>query len=352
MSVDGQRILINVRPVNAILQALIRAMRRDLGSFAALKVNNFFLFVLFLTYSNVLYRLPPHSAYPFLLLVGFLLLFQMSSDPLAKIPAVRFGLWPLDASQRLVLRLASTATSPVFWIALILLLLTQPSLALAFVALAIAMQAAIMSAGSPRWHSGVRLSFPGKIGPLIAAAIRQMLSLLDTYIALLLAITGCAYRFLFSAPDAAAYPIFALLIALALSTYAQCLFGLDSGSALTRYRLLPLPLWQIVLAKDIAYLAILIILVAPLSLAAGLTSGLVALAIGRQSSIRRRSLLYRWRFTGGRVMVGVPQAVLGIGLGLAAQRVSPAFLGIAAAAYCVSLLWLGLGISSRRSVTQ
>jgi len=326
-----------MRPVYAILRALSRVTRRDLGSFAALKVNNFFLFVLFLTYSNVLYHQQPHSAYPFLLMVGFLMLFPMSSDPLAKIPTVRFGLWPLESSQRLALRLISVALSPVFWIALILLLLTARSLALAFVALAIAMQAAIVVAGSPRWSTGLRLGIPGKLGPLIAAAIRQMLSVLDTYIALLLAIAGCAYRFLFHAPDPAAYPIFALLIALALSTYAQCLFGLDSASALTRYRLLPLPLWQILMAKDIAYLAILVVLVAPLSVAAGLTSGLVALAVGRYSSVRRRSPQYRWRFTGGRVIVGVPQSVLGFGLGIAAPQVSPAFLGIAAAAYCISL---------------
>jgi hypothetical protein len=326
-----------MRPGNAILRALRRVIRRDLGSFSSLKVNNFFLFVLFLSYSNILYHLQPHSAYPFLLLVGFLLLFPMSSDPLAKIPAARFGLWPLAAAQRLALRLASTALSPVFWIALILLLLTARSLALAFVALAIAMQAAIVTARSPRWNTGMRLSFPGKLGPLIAAAIRQMLSVLDTYIALLLAIAGCAYRFFFPAPDPAAYPVFALLIALALSTYAQCLFGLDNSSALTRYRLLPLPLWQILVAKDIAYLAILVILVAPLSVTAGLTSGLIALAIGRYSSVSRRSPQYRWRFTGGRVIVGVPQSVLGIGLGIAAQQVSLAFLAIAAAAYCMSL---------------
>jgi hypothetical protein len=328
-----------MRPVNAILRALSRVMRRDLGSFATLKVNNFFLFVLFLSYSNILYHMQPHSAYPFLLLVGFLLLFPMSSDPLAKIPAARFGLWPLESSQRFALRLASVALSPVFWIALILLLFTARSLALAFVALAIAMQAAMVTAGSPRWNTGVRLGFPGKLGPLIAAAIRQMLSVLDTYIALLLAIGGCAYRIFFHAPDPAAYPIFALLIALALSTYAQCLFGLDNNSALTRYRLLPLPLWQILVAKDIAYLAILVVLVAPLSMSAGLTSGLIALAIGRYSSVRRRSPQYRWRFTGGRVIVGVPQGVLGLGLGLAAHETSPAFLAVAAVAYCASL-WM------------
>jgi len=152
---------------------------------------------------------------------------------------------------------------------------------MAFVALAIAMQAAIVLIASPRRNGGLRIRIPARLGPLIAATIRQMLSVLDTYIALLLAIAGCVYRFFFHALDQAAYPIFALLVALALSTYAQCLFGLDSASALTRHRLLPLPLWQIVLAKDIAYLAILPILVAELSVDAGLTSGLVALAVGR-----------------------------------------------------------------------
>src|SRR5580658_3100090 len=146
-----------MRPVSAILRALSRVMRRDLGSFASLKVNNFFLFVLFLTYSNVLYHLQPHSGYPFLLMFGFLLLFPMSSDPLAKIPPARLGLWPLAASQRVALRLVSVALSPVFWIALILLALTARSLALAFVALAIAMQAATVAAGSPRWNAGLRL---------------------------------------------------------------------------------------------------------------------------------------------------------------------------------------------------
>jgi hypothetical protein len=330
-------------PIAAILRAAARAMRRGLGSYAALKVNNFFLLVLFLIYSNVIYKLPPYSAYPFLLMVGFLLLFPMSSDPLARIPASRLSLWPLDAAQRLTLRLASTVISPVFWIALALLMLTARSLALAFVALAIVIQAAIAAAGSRQWRGALRFRIPGKLGPLIAGAIRQMCSVLDTYIALLLALSGCAYRFLFNSPDPAAYPILALLIALALSTYAQSMFGLDSGSAPTRYSLLPLPLWQIVLAKDVAYLAILMLLVAPLSVSAGLTSGLFALAIGRYSSLRRSNLQYRWRFTGGRVMVGVPQGILGFSIGLAAQQISPAFFGIAAAAYCASLWTKGSG---------
>jgi hypothetical protein len=39
------------------------------------------------------------------------------------------------------------------------------------------------------------------------------------------------------------------------------------------------------------------------------------------------------------VMVGVPQGVLGLGLGLAAHETSPAFLAVAAVAYCASL-WM------------
>jgi hypothetical protein len=120
---------------------------------------------------------------------------------------------------------------------------------------------------------------------------------------------------------------------------------LDSRCALTRYRLLPIPLWQIVLAKDIAFLTVLAILVAPLNLAAGVTSGLIALAIGQHTSVHRRNPQYRWRFTGGRMIVGVPQIVLGFGLGLAAQQVSFAFLWIAAAGYCVSLY-----VTSRRRI--
>jgi hypothetical protein len=45
-----------------------------------------------------------------------------------------------------------------------------------------------------------------------------------------------------------------------MSTYAQSLFGLElgSGSGMTRYHLLPLGGWEILLAKDIAFLAMLL----------------------------------------------------------------------------------------------
>ena len=112
--------------VFAILRALSRAVRRDLSTFRSLQVNNFFLFVALLMYGALESGLPPRSAYPFLLLLGFLLLFPLSSDPLAKIPPQRLRSWPLGNRQQFGLRLAGVALSPVFWIACVLLLATAP----------------------------------------------------------------------------------------------------------------------------------------------------------------------------------------------------------------------------------
>jgi hypothetical protein len=57
----------------AILRALSRAIRRDLGTFGSIKVNNFFLFVALLIAGALNSGLAPKSAYPFLLLLGLLL---------------------------------------------------------------------------------------------------------------------------------------------------------------------------------------------------------------------------------------------------------------------------------------
>ena len=48
----------------------------------------------------------------------------------------------------------------------------------------------------------------------------------------------------------------ALVVALALSTHTQVLLGID-GHGAERYSLMPLRGWRILLAKDLAFLAIL-----------------------------------------------------------------------------------------------
>jgi hypothetical protein len=315
-----------MRAIGVILRAVARAMRRDAGSFAALKVNNFFLFVLLLIAGNVSSGLPPRSAYPFLLVVFLLLLFPLSSDPLAKIPPMRSAAWPLDGPQRATLRITSVALSPLFWLALVLFLRTAASLGFAFLGMAASMQAAMAFVRVTPVVPGLSLGLPfyGKLGPLITATLRQMFQVLDTYLAILIALGGCLYRFFYPAPDPAAYPIFSLLIALALSTYAQCLFELDSESARTRYRLLPVQPREILLAKDTAYLGLLLLFTLPLSPVAGMTFGLAALAIGHFPALRRNPQ-YRWRFLGGRFVIGAAQVACGAALGLTAANTNIAF---------------------------
>lgn len=325
------------------MRALSLALRRDLARFQAVKVNNFFLFVALLIYGALESGVRPASAYPFLLLLGLLLLFPLSSDPLSKIPQDRLASWPLGAGQRFALRLASLALSPVLWITVYLMLRTSASLALFFVALAVVAQACILAAGriaarAPRWNPWRRIpAIPGRLGELVRKNLRQMLSVLDTYIALLLSVGGTLYRFLTPHADAAAFPIFAILVALALSTIAQSLFGLDSAAGATRYGLLPLARRQILLAKDIAFLGVLVVLVLPLSLLPGLTFGLVALAIGHFPSVRLHLPQQRWRFASGRVIFGAAQIVVGIALAFAEYQTGPGILLVAAAAYAASL---------------
>ena len=153
---------------------------------------------------------------------------------------------------------------------------------------------------------------------------------------------AAAYRVLSSHPDPAAFPIMALLVALALSTYAQSLFGMDAGSGMTRYRLLPLRGWEILLAKDVVFLGILLVLVLPLSAGPGLTFGLAALAIGHHSTVLLDLPQRRWRFTGGRLLpVGALQAVGGVTLGFAEEQRGVVLLICVAMAFVLSLFWYG-----------
>lgn len=322
-------------------------MRRDAGSIFALKVNNFFLFVMLLVAGNLAVHQPPRSAYPFLLLMGVLLLFPLSSDPLAKIPASRLALWPIDGRTRAALRVSSIALSPLFWLAAALFLRASLGLAAAFVGLVLGIHAVQAAARRlpGREGDGLRIpALPGKFGILITAAWRQIFSTLDAYLAILLAAAGWVYRFGLASPDPAAYPIFSMLAALALSTFAQSLFGLDSQAAWTRYRLLPLGLRAITLSKDIALLSLVVILTVPLNAVAGGTFIVTTLAIGHLGAVERRGSLTRWRFASGRIFLAGLQLTLGPAFALAAAERTPAF---ALAAITLSILGTNLPVTQR-----
>jgi hypothetical protein len=171
-----------------------------------------------------------------------------------------------------------------------------------------------------------------------------MLSLLDPYAALLLSVGGAAYRAFGRHADPEAFAIIGLLVALTMSTYAQSLFGLElaSGSGMTRYRLLPLGGWEVLLAKDTAFLAVLFVLLLPLDPGPGMTFGLAALALGHHSSVLLELPQHRWRFTGGRLLpVGALQAVGGLALGFMEYERGLVVLVLAGIGYLASLGYYG-----------
>ncbi len=322
--------------VRAILRALARALRRGLGTFGSLKVNNFFLFILLMIAGALNSGVAPVAAEPFLLLTGILVLVPLSADPLERIPRTRLSLWPLSPGQRFTLRAASLAFNPIVWLAVAALAgLKRPGMALIFPLFA----AGVRSLSMPRWHP-LRLvpRLPGRTGRLVQNNLRQIWSVLDTYLAVVLCGAGLAYRF---GGDPQARQILAILVALALSTYTQGLFSLDGPAGATRLRLLPLEGWRCLLAKDAAWLLTLLVLAAPLDAGAGMAFGFVALAAGRYPAVAVRLPVERWRFAGGRVLFGVLQGIAGTAVGMVEHRAAFGVLAGTAAIWLTSLFWGG-----------
>jgi hypothetical protein len=324
-------------PVRAILTALGKATSRDLQTFLSVGLNNFFLFGAVVAYGALA------DAAPFFLFIVILLLFPLTSDPLARIPASRLQTWPLSGNQRLALRLISVALSPVVWLPLLVLAATrQFALALIFLILVLVVQS-LRAAGGQLSKSRLNLSplryvprFPGRLGGIIRNNVRQLLGVLDFYLTLILSAGMLAYRWI-AHPAAGAFPPQAILLGLTLSTYTQCSFGQDAAPGLTRYHLMPLRGWQILLAKDATFLMVLFILVLPTNVDVGLTFGLAAVALGRYPSLVLRLPHRRWRFTGGDIRFSALQMVLGAGLAMAEYRYGPWFLVVAVGTYALSL---------------
>jgi len=325
----------------AILRALAAATRRDLAGYTLIRTNNFFLFIALLIAGAVSSGVEAVSSYPFLALLALLLFFPISSDPLEKIPEVRLGIWPIGGSGRLALRLASFVLSPIVWITVTLLLFRGRS---TIWSCGIVLAVAIVRAKTPRNIRGFAIEravplLPGDFGALVSHHLREMLTVLDTWLALVLAAIGTAWRVTGQSPDPSAWPILSILVGIALSTWSQCGAGLDS----TRYRLLPLHPWRILLARDAAYLAVQAALTAGLSPIAGLTFGMTVLAVGRYTTLHAHLRQPRWRFASGRVVVGATQMVLASTLAFAAGWA----IAIASALWLASVAWGGLILAQR-----
>src|SRR5205823_12599907 len=99
-------------------------------------------------------------------------------------------------------------------------------------------------------------NLPGPLNHLVRKNLREILSTLDFYCALILSLSAAGLRAAGAAMPADAFMAMALLVVLALASYAQCLFGLDGEGGLGRYGLLPLKGWRMLAAKDAAFLLV------------------------------------------------------------------------------------------------
>ena len=329
----------------AVLRALARAMGRDQKSFQSVVANNFFIV------SALLLQQAGTFIY---LIIGLVLLFPLSTDPLRKIPASRLALWPLENRERRLLRLVSPWVNPMTWIIAGLALWAgrgKISLGLWALAAGLVVSGFVLSDLPLKpldavWRHIPR--FPTALNHLVRKNLREMLATLDFYCALLLSVTALLFRALGPPMPREALLALSVLVVLALSSYAQCLFGLDGRGGLSRYHLLPLRGWQILAAKDAAFLVIVVPLLLPVAPVAGLGAAMVALAVGHEPSVSRLRLQPRWRFsTGASVMLGLGQAAL---MAMAAAGIfltSLWFLIPCAAAWLISLWACGRIIDQR-----
>ena len=322
-----------------ILGALGRAYRRDWTAFQSLGGNNFFLITLFL--------LGKAGTFVYLIM-GLVLLFPLSTDPLRKIPASRLVLWPLGRGERWALRLLSPWLNPLTWgIAGLAVWGAGRTLTVGLWGALAGMFAAIflISALPLRRGKGVwqRMpQFPGPLNQLVRKNLREILSTLDFYCALVLSVAVGAYR-LFGAglPEEALMAMTVLVIG-AMSSYAQCLFGLDGEGGISRYTLLPVSGTQLLLAKDAAFLVVTVPLTLPLGLWPGMGAALVALAVGHAQSVERRHEQTRWRFTNGGSLGNSAVQMAGIGMtAFTIAQTSVWFLGAAVAVWAGSVWWYG-----------
>ncbi len=168
----------------AILKWLGRAAKRSRHTFAFTGNNMHY------TAIASLFMLDFAMAGILLLIMGIIVVLPMSSDPLRAIPPARMRIWPLEGSERRVLRLLSPLLNPLTWIVVALAVWKGASLGI--VALAAGVVAAGFLTSARASGGGVALwrglpNLPVPLNHLIRKNLREMLSTLDFFCGALIA---------------------------------------------------------------------------------------------------------------------------------------------------------------------
>jgi len=286
-----------IATVLALLKALGLASLRDLQSFRSITGQNFFLFVLLISYQQAA------SAEFFFVILVVIMLLSVSAGAMEKLPFERYASWPVSRLEWGIVRVESVAFNPIAWVAVAILVRVGWRLGLltaagaAFLQALLSLSTRLVRASLYSWLRWIPAP-PGVTGSIMRLQWREMLATLDPYLALTLMLSTGLYRASGRLIDPAAPQVASLLVNLAISTETQVLFSMD-GTGAERYRQLPLRGWQVLLAKDLAYLVMLSVPVLPLDFISGFASGLTVLAIGHLRSVLKPVPQVRWRFTSG-----------------------------------------------------
>jgi hypothetical protein len=327
--------------IATVLGALWTAVRRDAKSIGSFSSNNFFI-----VGAAFLFLGDPGAFVSLNLVVVVILIFPLSTDPLRKIPPIRLALWPLTNQERWLLRILSPWLNPIAWLLGALALWKGITISL-WAAIAGIFIVAFFMPSLPlgRWKGIWRAmpTFPGPLNQLVRKDLRQTLSSLDFYCALGWSVFATITRATGRLPPDARVPI-TIVIVLALSTIALNLFGPDGEPGMNRYRLLPLRGWQILLAKDAAFLLIAALMTISLAPSAGISAALTALALGHYDSVALRHPETRWRF---RTSESFGRSILQVILLIVAGAGGPFGFLAAIALYAGSTWWFGRVLERR-----
>ncbi len=323
--------------VRAILGAVMTAVRRDLRTVGSFSGNN-----LFVVGVAALFLGDPGLFAALGAFIGLVLFIPLSADPLRVLPPDRLAVWPLGAGERLALRIFSLWLNPVLWF--IAALAVWKHLTIGLWALAAGVFAigfllpSLPAGGRGAWRH--LPNFPGPLNQLIRKNLREMLSTLDFWCSAVAGALCLGFRVAGRLPAEALLPM-TVVVMLAISTYSQTLFGLDGYGGMTRYRLLPVPGWRILAAKDVPFLLVSVLMTLPLAPSAGLAAALTVLAIGHHPSAIHHSGQVRWRFSSGVSFATSIFQVVVMSATAAAVHAIPTLIVLFGGVYAWSTWWCG-----------
>ncbi len=138
------------------------------------------------------------------------------------------------------------------------------------------------------------LRIPGPVGGLAARDFRYFRRLLDPYLGVLAAALGSLYLVSAEIPSASLFQSILLIVVAPNAPLAFNSFGLDNRAVLDRLKLMPVSGRAILLGKNLAFLMILEVQLAPLILLASWRLGPAIAAIGVVEALAMAAMYLVW----------------------------------------------------------